>query len=107
MNRAIALGLGLALMITSGSCGEEDTPPSDAGVTVDAGKASCGNGKVEGDELCDKTDLNKETCKTLGDGLYTGGKLLCSSKCTFDVSMCIGNDSGANDMDSGAGGTGG
>ena len=106
MNRAIALGIGLAMMIACGSCGDDDAP-SDAGVTSDAGKATCGNGKVEGDELCDKADLNKETCKTLGDGLYTGGTLLCSNKCTFNVTMCIGNDSGANDMDSGSGGTGG
>jgi hypothetical protein len=106
MNRVIALGLGLAMMLASGSCGEEDAPTADAGATS-YGNATCGNGKVEGDELCDKTDLNKETCKTLGDGLYTGGTLLCSTKCTFNVTMCIGNDSGARDMDSGTGGTGG
>lgn len=89
--------------ISSNSCG--DVVPSDP--IVYDGDGVCGNGKVEGAELCDKTDLNKETCKTLGDGLYTGGSLLCTTKCTFDVSMCIGNDSGTDDMDSGQGGTGG
>lgn len=107
MNRAIVLGLGIFLASIAGSCGDDDMAASDAGVKVDAGKSTCGNGKVEGDELCDKTDLNKETCKTLGDGMYTGGTLRCNSKCTFDVTMCFGNDSGSRDMDSGAGGTGG
>lgn len=108
MKRAIALCLGFGLIVTFGSCVEEATTENtgDSGVTY-GGKGVCGNGKVEGDELCDTANLNSETCKTLGDGLYTGGKLLCSSKCTFDVSMCIGNDSGASDMDSGTGGTGG
>jgi hypothetical protein len=107
MKRLFACALGLVVLNVSGSCVEEDSPPDAATYSLDATDGSCGNGKVEGSELCDKTDLNSETCKTLGDGLYTGGKLLCSSKCTFDVSMCLGNDSGSDDMDSGSGGTGG
>lgn len=106
MKRKFALALGFMLLNVSGSCTELEEPVPDAATTY-SGDGVCGNGKVEGDELCDKTDLNKETCKTLGDGLYSGGSLRCSSKCTFDVSMCVGNDSGTDDMDSGSGGTGG
>jgi hypothetical protein len=110
MNRILVRALSLVFFVAfATSCGDDDTTPKDAGADsgADAGKAVCGNGKVEGSELCDGTDLNHETCSTIGDGLYTGGVLNCSKKCTFVLTMCTGNDSGANDMDSGGGGTGG
>jgi hypothetical protein len=94
-------------LILSSSCGDDAVGDSDAGRDAGGSHASCGNGKVEGDELCDGSDLNKETCKTLGDGLYTGGKLSCTKKCVFDVAMCIGNDSGLDDLDDGGGNGGG
>jgi len=52
-------------------------------------KPSCGDGKIEGNELCDGSDLQGEDCVRLGDGLYTGGSLGCTSNCTFDVAMCL------------------
>ncbi|HKU45213.1 MAG TPA: hypothetical protein VJR89_43940 [Polyangiales bacterium] len=87
------------------SCGD-DEPAEDAGTDGSTSEAVCGNGKREGKELCDKTDLDGETCKTVGDGMYTGGTLSCTSTCTFNVSKCTGGDSGA-DMDGGGGGAGG
>lgn len=46
----------------------------------------CGDGKINAKgEKCDLTDLNGETCSTLG---YTGGILSCTSKCKFNTSQC-------------------
>jgi hypothetical protein len=98
-----------ALLVVTGSCGD-DASPDDAGQDSgkDAGgKGVCGNGKIEGDELCDGENLNNETCATLADGLYTKGTLSCTKKCVFDISMCYGEDSGMSDMEDGGGGTGG
>src|SRR5262245_36621928 len=86
------------------SCGD-DEPVEDAGPDA-SGEAVCGNGKIEGKELCDKTNLGGETCKTVGDGMFTGGTLSCTSSCTFNLSKCTGGDSGT-DMDGGGGGAGG
>ena len=87
--------------------GGDDDPVPDAGSDASGGTAVCGNGKVEGKELCDKTDLDGETCKTIGDGMFTGGTLSCTSTCVFNMSKCTGGDSGMDGMDGGGGGTGG
>lgn len=70
--------------------------------SVDAG--FCGNGNIEGNEVCDGTDLGLANCASLerGDGL-----LGCLSDCTgFDVSACgpliYGNGSGGDVIVSGA-----
>jgi hypothetical protein len=108
MKRSFAYLFAVAItVIATSSCGDDETP-ADAG--TDTGKPGtnvCGNGKLEGNELCDGKDLNHETCATIGDGLYSKGTLLCSKKCTFDISMCFGEDSGMSDMDDGGGGGGG
>ncbi|HET6337432.1 MAG TPA: hypothetical protein VFG30_29610 [Polyangiales bacterium] len=106
MKRSFAYLFAVAItVIATSSCGDDETP-ADAG--PDSGKAStCGNGKVEGAELCDGDNLNHETCATVGDGIYSKGTLLCSKKCVFDISMCFGEDSGMSDMDDGGGGGGG
>lgn len=95
----------LAVLVVVGvvSCGD-DEPASDAG--SDASSAQCGNGKREGDELCDKTDLGGETCKSIADGAYSGGTLSCTSTCTFNMSKCTPGD-GGDGMDGGGGGAGG
>jgi hypothetical protein len=105
MKRSFVYLFAVAMtLIISSSCGDDESS-SDAG--RDAGKSVCGNGQVEGDELCDGKDLNSETCTTIGDGIYTQGKLSCTSKCVFDISMCFGGDSGLDDDAGGLGGGGG
>jgi 6-phosphogluconolactonase (cycloisomerase 2 family) len=46
----------------------------------------CGNDTIEGNEDCDGTDLNGQTCESLGLG---GGVLACSSSCqNYSISGC-------------------
>lgn len=52
--------------------------------------AKCGDGKVEGAEQCDGTNLNSTTCKSLG---YDSGTLSCAGSCSFDTSKCKSNTS--------------
>jgi hypothetical protein len=51
----------------------------------DAQPNSCGNGVVEGDEICDGDELGEATCLTLG---FSGGELRCTAECTHDNSGC-------------------
>ena len=57
----------------------------------------CGNNTVEGDELCDGTDLAGEDCITISP-IHTGGVLACDPNCQYwDTSECytlIGQISG-------------
>jgi len=46
----------------------------------------CGNGKVDGDEECDKTNLTGQTCMDAG---FAGGALRCKPDCTLNTSLCI------------------
>lgn len=47
---------------------------------------TCGNGTVEAGEQCDGSNLNGQTCQSLG---YSGGTLACNSgSCTFNTSGC-------------------
>ncbi|MFC1647971.1 hypothetical protein ACFL1B_00790 [Nanoarchaeota archaeon] len=49
----------------------------------------CGNDIVEGDEVCDGTDLAGETCSSQG---YSGGALECTGTCdAFDTENCYVN----------------
>jgi hypothetical protein len=48
---------------------------------------TCGNGTIDPGEKCDGTNLNRQTCASLG---FTGGTLGCTSICTFDISKCTG-----------------
>ncbi len=48
--------------------------------------AFCGNNLREGDELCDGTDLDGESCQTQG---FDAGTLVCAGDCSgFDTSSC-------------------
>ncbi len=47
----------------------------------------CGTNAVHPDDECDGTDLDDQTCQSLG---YASGTLACAADCTFDVSMCVG-----------------
>lgn len=47
--------------------------------------ASCGDGKINGTDQCDASDLGSKTCKGLG---HTGGALSCKWDCTLETSGC-------------------
>ncbi|HEX8923641.1 MAG TPA: hypothetical protein VF828_02825 [Patescibacteria group bacterium] len=50
-------------------------------------KASvCGDGVVEGSEDCEGSNLNNQTCRSIG---YASGTLVCDVACSFDTSNCI------------------
>jgi cysteine-rich repeat protein len=59
-------------MQAAGAGGEED-------------RAVCGDGVVNGSELCDGKELSGETCLGLG---YGPGALGCKASCQFDVTAC-------------------
>ena len=53
-------------------------------------KSVCGNNILEGNEICDGTDLNGKICTNAGFG-FTGGTLKCKADCSgFDTSDCFG-----------------
>ena len=49
---------------------------------------TCGNGIIDGKEVCDGSDVGKQTCESVV-GAGSTGRLLCSSNCgSFDTSLC-------------------
>lgn len=55
---------------------------------VGGGDPECGNDVIEGEEVCDGTDLDDETCITQG---FDSGDLACLVGCDgFDTSACSG-----------------
>ncbi len=64
--------------------GADDTtgdPDSSTGPMIE-----CGNGVIEGDEVCDAAELSGETCESQG---FDGGRLQCAEDCTgYDDSGC-------------------
>jgi len=61
-------------------------------------KGYCGDGFIDPDEDCEGSNLNSNTCVTLG---YSTGTLTCSSSCDFVTSSCSSGGGG------GGGGGGG
>lgn len=47
----------------------------------------CGDGKRQVTESCEGTDLNNQSCVTIG---YTSGTLSCTEQCGFDAGLCEG-----------------
>ena len=60
-------------------------------VTISATVEGCGNDLREGDEQCDGSDLNGETCVNRG---LPGGTLSCNDNCTFNTSACTSGGGG-------------
>ena len=58
--------------------------------TSDCGVARCGDGSVQENhnEQCDGTELNGQSCLSLG---YERGTLACTAACRFDISDCVGS----------------
>lgn len=82
--------------MTETTTGDDDSAnTSTADVSTDAGASSdttgqpdpvCGNGVVEGDEVCDGS-VGEYDCQSLGHG--SKGTLLCDSRtCEYDFSQC-------------------
>lgn len=63
--------------------------------------ASCGNGRLEGGEMCDGDNLGGETCASVTMSALPAGQLFCSAECAFDTTRCRGRPVGVG----GAGGT--
>ncbi|MBK8169681.1 MAG: scavenger receptor cysteine-rich domain-containing protein [Sandaracinaceae bacterium] len=62
-------------------------PMTDLGVRTDAGPPRCGNRIVDLGETCDGTNLNGETCVSLG---YASGSLSCNLTCSdFSTVACV------------------
>jgi hypothetical protein len=54
---------------------------------------SCGNGIIEPGEQCEGTNLNGESCTSLG---YTSGSLSCNGSCQIDTTGCVGSSYSMN-----------
>lgn len=73
-----------------GGGGAATTEPADASTpdtstgTAPVAAAQCGNGILEGDEVCDGKALGGQTCATAG---FKGGTLSCAS-CALDTTRC-------------------
>lgn len=75
---------------------EGGTMDGESGASASGGEGgdSCGNGVVEGNEVCDGDELDGEDCEELG---YSGGELLCAEDCmSFIVTDCEGASCGDN-----------
>ncbi len=92
------LGLGTGLL----SCYPLNSEESE-GCKLDISSCSlqsvCGNNIQEGTEKCDGTDLDDETCDSLG---YGAGTLSCIgsnliNKCNFNLSACTGCGNGVRE----------
>ncbi len=65
----------------------DTTASSSSGSGSESSGMSCGNGVLEGDEVCDGAALDGETCETQR---FVAGTLACAQDCTaFDVSGCL------------------
>jgi len=62
----------------------DQAPPPDL-PKPDQPQPKCGDGKVNGTDKCDGTDLGGKTCTGLG---FTGGNLACKKDCTHDTQRC-------------------
>jgi hypothetical protein len=74
-------------------------PGWDATLPGNIGDIPCGNGTVEGPEVCDGSDLDGASCTSLGE---PDGILGCSSSCEYNVELCGFADVDAGFVDAGA-----
>lgn len=82
---ALAMALAMAL---GAACSDDD------------GSQVCGNGLIEGTELCDMDQTGTADCVSEG---FAGGTLSCNSTCDgFDTTLCTGGDTcGDGNVDTG------
>jgi len=88
-------GSGGASGAASGGTAGDAPGEAGAGGSPDTGR--CGDGVVDGDEVCDGFDFGGESCESLGFG---PGPLACGSDCTFDPTGCSpGENCGNGEID--------
>ncbi len=74
-----------------------DSSTTDTSTTDPTDGQECGNGLIEGSEVCDTGDLGGESCQSQGFG---GGGLTCLADCTgFDTTQCTDCGNGMVDGD--------
>ena len=79
-------------------CDDHNTNDGD-GCSSHCKKEICGNNRTDPGELCDGTELNGQTCKSLG---FDFGNLKCAPGCKkFDTSNCSGQRCGNGVIDPG------
>lgn len=61
-------------------------------------RQACGNGIVEGDEVCDGVNVGGQTCVTRG---FDAGELSCTDSCTYDIRQCVEYGCGNGRIDPG------
>ncbi len=86
----IGFGVGDKISIIAEDSGGNRAPVRNL-IGIEPGKIilpECNlNGVVDNDEFCDGSDLNGESCESLG---FEGGVLACDDLCRFDMSGCYG-----------------
>lgn len=71
---------------SSETTGEPDTDPTSTSEDSSTGvSGDCGNGVLDGGEMCDGADLGGATC--VGEG-FESGTLVCAADCSFDTTVC-------------------
>lgn len=70
---------------------------ADCGELCGCSNAFCGNGKIDGAEDCEGTDLQGKTCSAVLGDPAAFGVLACSSSCHFDVSNCVSQNAYCGD----------
>ena len=61
--------------------------------TTEPVQPECGNGVIEGDELCDGDDLGGATCPSVDPEVFAGGTLACNASCDgFTTDQCDSGD---------------
>lgn len=88
-------GVVFAQTVTAVPSGGDDT------ISITARVIGCGDGDVQTGlgEQCDGSDLNSQSCLSIG---FDSGTLSCRPSCIFETSLCV-NDTGGGNGDSGGG----
>ncbi|MDA3862751.1 MAG: hypothetical protein PF689_02675 [Deltaproteobacteria bacterium] len=88
MKRFISFLFMLSLVTALVACDDDDSNNENNVNNINNNNAECGNGIIEGDEVCDATNLGENTSCSDLEG-FTGGELACNNGCTdYDVSAC-------------------
>ncbi|MFH2008257.1 MAG: hypothetical protein ABI333_16860 [bacterium] len=86
------LSVAAAAGLLAAGCGD------DSGGDNNNTPQMCGNGVIEGTEACDGSELGGQNCGGLG---YVSGTLTCRASCTFDETLCEGEQCGNDRLETG------